>query len=70
MFNPQRGSQVKSNTKLTPALQAVIHAQHAKGMSDRAIAALYGISHTAVAYTLDPAKAPWRRQSVRKGGVS
>ena len=62
---------MKTRRKLTPADQAVIHAMHAKGHSDRAIAKHFNVSHTCIAYVLDPAKAPWRReQAKRKGAAS
>lgn len=57
---------MKSNLKITPQTKALIHAMNTQGISHRKIAAHTRLSHTAVAYALDPAKAPWRRQSVRK----
>ena len=56
--------------KLTPADQAVIHALHAKGDSDRAIAKRFNVSHTCIAYVLDPAKAPWRREAAKRKPVT
>lgn len=57
---------MKSSRKLTPADHAVIHAQHAKGDSDRAIAKRFKVSHTCIAYVLDPAKAPWKREQAKR----
>lgn len=59
---------MKTRRKLTPANIAVIHAMHAKGSSDRKIAQRFNVSHTCIAYVLDPAKAPWRREQAKRKG--
>ena len=60
---------MKTPRKLTDADIAVVHAMHAKGHSDRAIARRFNVSHTCVAYILDPAKAPWRRKQAKRKAV-